>query len=151
MAGKENKKAKQQSAAPVVEQLVGQVQRRPIGVAESRRQHGQLDLGLAAAALDVLERGQVVARRRRRRRDRRTGRQPLEAARGLRRDVLVIDRPGDLNVFETALRSFEEPEVRRREGAAARRRVVEQFGLERSVENYRSVIFPETVPGEEDR
>ncbi len=63
----------------------------------------------------------------------------------------LIDRPGDLDAFETALRSLEEPEVRRREGAAARRRVVERFGLERSVENYRRVIFPETVPGEEDR
>jgi len=56
---------------------------------------------------------------------------------------LVVDRPGDLDALATAIRTYLDSEHRQAEGERGRQTVATRFGLDRYVEAYESVIFPE--------
>lgn len=54
----------------------------------------------------------------------------------------LVEEPGSLDAFATAIRGLLDPETRRAAGAKGRDSVQSRFGLDRYVAAYESVIFP---------
>jgi len=63
--------------------------------------------------------------------------EPLLSAGGGR----VVERPGDLEALATAVRTYLDPDLRRKDGERGRRSVIGRFGLDRYVAAYEAIIF----------
>jgi len=53
----------------------------------------------------------------------------------------VVERPGDLEALAAAVRTYLDPDLRRKDGERGRRSVIERFGLTRYVAAYEATIF----------
>lgn len=59
----------------------------------------------------------------------------------------VVERPGDLEALAAAVRTYLDPDLRRKDGERGRRSVAERFGLDRYIAAYEAVIFPRAEAG----
>jgi glycosyltransferase involved in cell wall biosynthesis len=63
----------------------------------------------------------------------------------------VVERPGDLEALAVAVRTYLDPDLRRKDGEEGRRSVAERFGLDRYIAAYEAVIFPGADAGRTNR